>query len=277
MDDRTTAEKRPDPLGSGSPPPTEPIEKWPPTKRAIGMFVRPRATFHALAAHPTWVIAFLISAVFLTATSAVYMARVPYPLRREADLEKFVKLNRKLGMGPQEEQRFREEYARQTHRGETRLQKMSQLAYAFLNVLLTTLVGAALYQVGALLARDRVTFRRALAVRAYADMPPTVVLSVLVIIQMVLRSPEEIAGYRRLLLGNLGPLIEDKDAHITLATLANNLDLFQFWSLWLAALGLSIMLEKRRRGVAVGIVLAVWLLGLLLKVFINRAAGVVFI
>lgn len=254
------------------------VGKWGIVRRVIGMFVRPRATFHVLNAHPTWLVAFLISAVFMAATSFVYIARVPYALRREADLEKFIKINRKWGMGPQEEQHFREEYARQTQRGETWLLKLWQGGVLpSVNWLLIIVVGAALYQVGALLARDRLTFKRALAVRAYAEMPPAIVLSAFLIVQMVLKTPEEIAGYKGLLRGNLSALIEDPDTHVVLTTIANHLDLFQLWSVGLAALGLSVMLEKAKRWAAVSIAGAVWLVALLLKIFINRAAGVVIV
>ena len=77
--------------------------------------------------------------------------------------------------------------------------------------------------------------------------------------------------------GTQGFLVEDKDAHVILATIASNLDLFQFWSLVWAALGLSIMLERAKWGVAVGIAGGVWLLGLLAKVAINSLSGVVIV
>ena len=80
-----------------------------------------------------------------------------------------------------------------------------------------------------------------------------------------------------LLLGNLGFLVEDKDAHGILATIASNLELFQFWSLVWAALGLSIMLDSALWGVAGGIAGGVWLLGVLAKVAINSLSGVVIV
>jgi len=198
-------------------------------------------------------------------------------MRREADFERIVKIARKSGMSPQDEQEFRREYDRQTQRGETWLQKLVGLGYVPINLLLVLVIGAGLYQLGALLVKERLAFKHALAVRAYAELPPTVILSLFLIIQMYLRPPEEVVGHKGLLLGNLGFLVEDKDAHVILATIASNLDLFQFWSLVWAALGLSIMLERAKWGVAVGIAGGVWLLGLLAKVAINSLSGVVIV
>ncbi|MCS6816539.1 MAG: YIP1 family protein [Blastocatellia bacterium] len=256
----------------------EPVRAWGVWERVIGMFVRPRATFQTLKAHPTWLVALFLLAGSTMVLQLVYITRVPYAMRWEANLEKTIKINRKLGMDPQEEQYLRQEYARQAQRGETSLQKLWQgVVIPLINWLMIVVVGAALYQVGALLARDRLLFKRALAVRAYAEMPPTIVLSLFLIIQMVLSAPEEVVDYKGLVRGNLGILIENPDAHVVLTTIANHLDLFQFWSVGLAALGLSVMLEKAKRWVAVGIAGGVWLLGVLVKIAINSAAGVVIV
>lgn len=257
---------------------TSPLSaRWGVLKRVVGIFLRPAETFRAIKTHPTWLIAFLLSAVFATAVQFVYLVRVPYPMRREVNFERIIKIARKSGISPQDEQELRKEYDRQTQRGETWLQKLVQLVYVPLNLLLTLLIGAGLYQLGALLVKERLAFKHALAVRAYAELPPTVIWSLFLIIQMYLRPPEEVAGYKGLLLGNLGFLVEEKDAHVALTTVASNLDLFQFWALAWAALGLSIMLEKATWGVAVGIAGGVWLLGLLVKVAINSLSGTVIV
>ena len=122
-------------------------------------------------------------------------------------------------MSPQDEQEFRREYDRQTQRGETWLQKLVGLVYVPINLLLVLVIGAGLYQLGALLVKERLAFKHALAVRAYAELPPTVILSLFLIIQMYLRPPEEVVGHKGLLLGNLGFLVEDKDAHVILASI----------------------------------------------------------
>jgi hypothetical protein len=137
-----------------------------------------------------------------------------------------------------------------------------------------TLIIAALYFLGALLTGKRITFKEALSIRAHADLPPAIVSSLLLIILLFLKSPDDIdpVNPNALLTSNLGPLVDMKE-HVVLGTIANNIDVFQIWSIILAVIGLTIVPQKMSRGQAIGIVLTVWIIGLLFKMAGNTLYG----
>jgi len=179
-------------------------------------------------------------------------------------------------MGADEAQlaKMRQQFEQQIKQGETLLQKITGPAGGVVGLLVLALIGASLYFVGIILMGKRISFKEALAVRVYADVPPLIVSSVLMIILMYVKSPDDIdpISSGRILTSNLGPLFDPKE-QVVLATIGNNIDLFQIWMLVLASIGLTIIPDKMKRGQAITIVVGVWLLGLLLKIGWNAMTG----
>jgi len=236
-------------------------------ERMIGMFVGPVRVFRTVKDRPSWLAAFLITSLFVVATSFVFMNRVPYEIRREAQLDTSVNAAARIVNDQAQLQKMREEIERRTPRRETLRQKLTVPVIEMIGSLFLAALAASLYLLGAAIAGKPITYRQALTVRVYSDLPPIVIASILLVIVMLLKSPEEInpLGYESLLVSNLGFLVDSKE-NAALRVMAEYMDVFQIWSLILAALGLTIISGNMKRGPAISIVVVVWLLGLLVKI-----------
>lgn len=274
MTDEPTGFEPQDYSGFESPTPTEQAPAMGVMDRIIGIFMEPGNTFRALRARPTWVVAFLVMSLFVAAHTLVYTMRVPFETRMQAGFDRTMKAVERFTTDELQLKAIREEMERQIQQGESLWGKLRAAGGVIIFMVVIALIGAVLYFVGVILVGKRITFKQALAVRVYSEVPPVIVSSLLLIVLMYLKSPDEIdpVDPTAMLTSNLGPLV-DRREHLVLGTIANNIDLFQIWSLVLAVIGLTIMPDKMKRGPAIGIVLAVWLLGLLLKIGINVFTG----
>ncbi|HXL79637.1 MAG TPA: hypothetical protein VN951_02080, partial [Pyrinomonadaceae bacterium] len=94
-----------------------------------------------------------------------------------------------------------------------------------------------------------------------------VVSMILNIVLLFLKSPDDYdivrASRRGLVQANLGLLIDMKAAPV-LGTLLSSIDLFAFYGLFLAALGLK-KVGKMSSGAAWGIVLTIWIIGVIVR------------
>ena len=274
MNDEPTGEGHQEFQGFERETPTEEVKKMGIIERIIGIFMEPGKTFRSLKAHPTWLVAFLISALCVVAITFVHSSRVPHQVRVQAQLDRAMKTAERFTTDELRLKAIREEFERQSQQGESLRQRLTGVGGTTVFLLVIAVLGAALYFVGVIIMGKRITFKQALAVRVYSDLPPYITSSILLIILMYVKSPDDIdpAGPTGLLTSNLGPLV-NRQEHVVLGTIANNIDVFQIWSLILAIIGLSIMPEKMKRGPAIGIVVVVWLLGLLLKIGANVFTG----
>ncbi|MBI3951287.1 MAG: YIP1 family protein [Acidobacteria bacterium] len=274
MNNAPIGEQPQDYQGFAGKPPTEQVKKLGVLERITGMFFEPGNTFRSLKAHPNWLVAFLITGLVVAVSLFVFTNRVPYEIRRQAILDNMMKTASRFAGDEFQLQKMREEFERRVPPEETLRQKLTAPLTTIAGMLLIAVIAAGLYLVGTIIMGKRITFKQALAVRVYSDLPPVITSSILLIILMYLKSPDQIdpVNPHGMLTSNLGPLVDAKE-HIVLGTIANNIDLFQIWSLILAVIGLSIMPEKMRHGQAIGIVVVVWLLGLLLKIGYNTMTG----
>jgi hypothetical protein len=274
MTDEPTGFEPQDYPGFEPPTPTEQVSPMGAMDRIIGIFMEPGNTFRALKARPTWLVAFLVMGLFVAAHTLVYTMRVPFETRMQAGFDRTMKAVGRFTTDELQLKAIREEMERQIQQGESLVGKLRAAGGVIIFMFVIALIGAALYFVGVILVGKRITFKQALAVRVYSEVPPVIVSSLLLIVLMYLKSPDEIdpVDPASMLTSNLGPLV-DRQEHLVLGTIANNIDLFQIWSLVLAVIGLTIMPDKMKRGPAIGIVVVVWLLGPLLKIGINVFTG----
>ena len=98
-------------------------------------------------------------------------------------------------------------------------------------------------------------------------MPPLVVSMILNIVLLFLKSPDGFdivrASRRGLVQANLG-ILADLKASPVLGTFLSSIDVFAFFGLFLAALGLRIV-GKMSSGSAWGIVLTIWIIGVIVR------------
>lgn len=134
--------------------------------------------------------------------------------------------------------------------------------------------GAGLYLLGTTLMGKSLTFKQALSVWVYSSYPPTVVFAVVNILLLFLKSADDIdptainSGIAR---ANPSILVDTKTQPV-LATILGSFDLIAFYGLFLAAIGLRTM-AKLSSGSAWAIVLAIWVVGTILRIVMSLAFG----
>jgi hypothetical protein len=135
--------------------------------------------------------------------------------------------------------------------------------------------GAGLYLLGSVLMGRSLSYKQALSVWTYSSMPPMLLAMLLNIILLFLRSPDDYdivhASRRGLVQANLGLFVDPKASPI-LASLLGSFDLFAFYGLFLAALGLR-KVAKMSSGSAWTVVLAIWVFGVIVRVAFAAITG----
>lgn len=134
--------------------------------------------------------------------------------------------------------------------------------------------GGGLYLLGAMAMAKSISYKQAISVWVYSTLPPTLISSLLNIMLLFLKSKEDIdpaAVNQGLARANLALLVNPKEQPV-LATVLGSFDLFQFYGLFLAALGLR-KIARLSSGAAWGIVLLIWLVGVLARAGMSAAFG----
>ncbi len=134
--------------------------------------------------------------------------------------------------------------------------------------------GAGLYLLGAMLMGKSLTYKQALSVWVYSTFPPTVIFVLINILLLFIKSADDIdptALNNGIARANPSILIDTK-AQPVLGTILGSFDLIQFYGLFLGAVGLKIM-GKLSSGSAWAVVLAIWLVGLILRLVMSLIMG----
>ncbi|MBA3438940.1 MAG: YIP1 family protein [Pyrinomonadaceae bacterium] len=226
------------------------------------IFFEPGSTFEALRARPRFLIAGLIITIVVASFSFLFIQRVGY--------ENIVRAQIEAG-APDADTEQRDRAIEMQSRP-----VFKALAYGapviFIPLMLA--LGGALYLLGMMAMGGSVNYKQALSVWTYASLPPSVLLMLGNILMLFLRASDEIdpvKDNRGLLQGNPGVLI-DGVAHPVLATALSTLDIFSFYGLFLAAIGVR-KVGRLSAGAAWGVVLAVWLLGVMLRILLATVSG----
>ncbi|MGI9104719.1 MAG: Yip1 family protein [Pyrinomonadaceae bacterium] len=222
------------------------------------IFFEPGSTFAALRERPRFLIAAVIMMGVFLAFTTLLLQRVNY----EAMVRESIDTNpRTAEMEPEQKEQM---IAVQTK------PIFKSLAYVMpvVGIVVFLAAGAGLYLLGAMAMGKGMSYKQSLAVYAYSSMPPTVLLMLANIIILLVKPPDvaEAAKASRggLIHANPGVLF-DGTTQPVLATVFGSLDLFAFYGLFLAAIGLR-KVARLSSGSAWTIVLALWLLGVILRV-----------
>jgi hypothetical protein len=222
-----------------------------------GIFFEPGRVFESLRERPRFLAAAIISTVFLLAFTTLFFQRVGYERMITEAIES----------SPRAEQMTPEQKEQAIRVQSSPVVKAIYYCSPIIVVALIIAVGAALYLLGSMLMGRQLRYKQALAVWTYSSMPPIVVSMLLNIVLLFLKSPDDYdivrASRRGLVQANLGLLIDLKAAPV-LGTLLSSIDLFAFYGLFLAALGLR-KVGKMSSGAAWGIVLTIWIIGVIVR------------
>jgi Yip1-like protein len=139
------------------------------------------------------------------------------------------------------------------------------IAIALLAPPLVVLIMAALYLlIFRFLKESEVTFRQSMSISAFASLVPTIVMYVLALITLFAKGDWNIMpplAFR----ASVAVFLERAATAKWLYSLAESVDLFSAWTIWLLAAGYAAA-SRRTTGWAVGAVLGFWIFCVLIKV-----------
>jgi hypothetical protein len=261
MSDPNTDNLQPPP-----PPPSQPAAPTGPDMSTVqtltSIYFEPGATFEALRVRPRFLIAGILTILGFMAYYSAFVWRVGAENIARAQIE-----------------------ARQPDASPEQIEQGLQMqnnpiikavTYAAFPIVFAIIfaAGAGLYLLGATLMGKSMGFKQALAVWVYSSYPPTVVFALINIILLFVKSADDIdatainSGLAR---ANPSILVDTKTQPV-LATILNSFDLIAFYGLFLAAIGLRKM-TKLTSGSAWAVVIAIWVLGSILRVVFSVISG----
>ncbi len=213
-----------------------------------GVFFEPSRTFEALRARPRFLVAGLILLILATVVTIVLYARV--------DMGQFIR--DRIEKSPNAAQISETQKDTQVKVGKT-----IGMIFIPLSVPIALAAGAALYLLLVMAFGGSISYKQSLAVWAYSWIPPSVLGALIALLVLFLKAPESIVP-ERLIATNPGALFGEGSSRVLVAFLSQ-FDILRFYGLFLAALGLR-KVAKISSGQAWGVVLTLWILGLLLAV-----------
>jgi hypothetical protein len=231
-----------------------------------GIFFEPGRTFDALRARPRFLVAALICVIAITGSYILYITRIGYDNVIDAEIS----VARKKDSNANEEQ---------LQKG-AEIQKMpvvKAIRMGIIAVILPIIIAvvAGLYLLGANLMGGQMSYKKALTLWAYGNMPPIIITVALNVVLLFVSPPDSdaeiVRGENGLVHANPGVFV-DATAHPALSALLSSFDLITFYGLFLTALGLR-KLGKLKSGSAWTVVLALWGLGLLIRLFMALVFG----
>jgi len=253
------------------PPPTAgtaavvPEETMSTSQTLTGIFFEPGRVFTALRDRPRFLAAAIVCTIALMAFTVLFFQRVGF---ERVVTESIDASPRAANMTPeQKEQAIRMQSG-----------PVFKVIFTIVPVFFVALIiaaGAGLYLLGSMLMGRKLGYKQALSVWTYSSMPPIVVSMLLNIILLFLKSPDDFdvvrASRRGLVQANLGLLVDMKASPV-IGTLLGSIDVFAFYGLFLAALGLR-KVGKMSSGSAWGIVLTIWIVGLIVRMALAGMMG----
>jgi hypothetical protein len=228
-----------------------------------GIFFEPGRTFEALRARPRFLAVALLSLVLFMAFYLLYMTRIGYENVVNAGIEMQAQ---KADMTDEQKTAGRD----------IQLKPVVKAIRYFSPILVFAVIiaaGGAIYLLGAIAMGKRVSYKQALAVWVYSSFPPLAIAMLANVIILFVHPPDPddystvARGLGGLVHANPGAFMSST-ANPTLVTALGAFDLFAFYGLFLAALGLR-KVGRMSNGAAWGVVLALWLLGIILKLAIS--------
>ncbi len=224
-----------------------------------GVFFEPGRTFESLRERPRFLAAAIICVAAYMLFNITYFQRVGFETVIRAETESN---QRSATATPEQKEQGIEFQLKPAF-------KAFRLLSPILGFAIFFAAGAGLYLLGATAMGGRMNFKQALSVWTYSSLPPTVLMMLINFVLLFAAPPDDdiniARGARRgLVHANLGFLV-DPSASPVLTTMLGSFDVFTIYGLFLAALGLR-KVGRMSAGAAWGTALALWLVGLILRV-----------
>jgi hypothetical protein len=228
------------------------------------IFFEPGSVFEALRVRPRFLVAGLIIIAVTMAYGALFLARAGYEKTMREMIEKSPRAGQ---MSPEQKEKALELYQKPYMKALTYATPLIGIAVAFA-------VGSALYLLGVMAMGERISYKQAVSVWVYSSFPPALLMGLLSILLLFLKSADEIdPSHLRggIVHADLSLLVDPKASPV-LAAILGSIDVFAFYGLFLAALGLR-KVAKISSGAAWGIVLTIWIVKIMVRVIWATAFG----
>jgi hypothetical protein len=232
------------------PAPEPPAETMSTGQTLTGIFFEPGRVFESMRQRPRFLVAALVIVIVFFAYYVSYIQKVGYETLITAETTTGTR-----GQNMSQEDRDRAISVQMKP-----VVKALRYGGPIITFLLFFSVGSALYLLGVKMVGKEMTFKQALSVWTYSSFPPTLLLMLLNIIVLFVKTPDDDLS-----------IVKGK-AFPALTSLAGAFDIFAFYGLFLAALGLR-KVGKLSSGAAWGIVLGLWLILVVIRVLISAIAG----
>jgi Yip1 domain len=221
-----------------------------------GIFFEPGETFEALRERPRFLVAAIIIVVLSLAVTFLLFNKIDYAAFMR---DQIMKSPRAAQMTPEQVDRTVSFYTGP-------IGKVFVYGIPLIAAAVFIAGGGALYLLGSMLMGGRLRYSQAVSVWTYSSFAPGVLAAVASVIVVLLTAPEDIDPSKPggLAKANLGVLLGHGSSP-ALAALLASFDLFTFYGLFLAALGLR-KVGKMSSGSAWTIAVGLWAIGVLLKV-----------
>ncbi|MCA1593473.1 MAG: YIP1 family protein [Acidobacteria bacterium] len=227
-----------------------------------GIFFEPERTFEALRARPRFLVAALVCFVVFMAFYLFYLQRVGYENIVNAEIEV---RSQKSDVTEEQKQQGREIQMKP-------FVKAIRYASPPIGFVIVFAAGAAIYLLGVIMMGKSMSYKQALAVWVYSTLPPLVLAMIANIVLLLIRPPDPgdydavAGGLRGLVHANPGAFMSSAASPV-LVTVLSALDLFAFYGLYLAALGLR-KVAGLSAGSAWAIALTIWALGVVVRIIV---------
>jgi uncharacterized membrane protein SpoIIM required for sporulation len=225
--------------------------------RLLGVLLSPGETFSQIAARPTWLAPLLFSLAVSIATLGLFADRVGwerYLLRQAEQSEEWQKLS----------ETERERQAEGIRKFAAAMPWISTFGAAVQLPLIVAIGGGLLLFAFNSIAGADLTFKTSLAIFSHGIFPLLGIAGLLGLVVLLLKDPATI-DLENLVASNAGVLLESGASRRARA-LATSLDIFSIWSVALLAIGYRAANPRRiSMAMSAGIVLGVWLIGVMAK------------
>lgn len=225
----------PPPSPEGQMPEEEPVPEVSEVQSLASIFFEPSNTFQSFIKTPRFISATLIMIVFFVGYTGLYFQKNDYAKVIRTAMEK----------SPRSSSMTTEQIDQAVEMQTKPVFKILGI-YVFppIFILIVTFIGGLIYMAAVMMMGGKIRFFQALGVWAYSSFAPTIILVLLNIVVLFIKSPETydiVSGSRLgLVNANLGILISSESSKILHSLLAS-FDLFSFYGMFLAALGLRIV------------------------------------
>jgi hypothetical protein len=239
-----------------------------PVQRVTGIFFEPSSVFRNLRAHPHWLLGLVIITLFTFAYATVFT----YRLTPERIVGYTIDKTASSGFIPAD--KVEEIKAQQIADAKNPVKAALGIIPQFVGVFVFTAVFAAIAMLLVMLFGGRIGFWQSFAVMIYAALPAAIITSVLSLVLLFVKDPDDIhpiLGRTTLVTDNLGALFKPAE-HPVLFAAASTIGLLAFYRVWLTAIGLHNAGERVRSSTGWTVAIAFWVIGLLLA----AASGTLF-